>query len=149
MQLQNWNLLVLQLTDEEQYAVGVRVVCAMYVRMRRHKDIDKNFYTRSMRNTILVAEWLLPESISANIPRNGELSPDVCSSCHNIFGETVGGRLRESCHICQSTRDSISGYELQELCRHLRMSWHQIELHLIHAILGEVAYGNPSSPKTT
>jgi len=39
--------------------------------------------------------------LSKYIPRF--LSPDICFNCHHDFGDTIGGRLRNGCPICQST----------------------------------------------
>lgn len=124
-----------QLEDSHEHKQAVRIVCNMYLRMRMHSDNDRCFYCNYMRNTKLVAKWLLPEETIKTYSWIDHEAPDVCSSCYYNFGTTPGGRLREGCFRCQNARDAISGYEIQQLSQILCIGYKMIEYYFSLAIL--------------
>lgn len=44
------------------------------------------------------------------------LEADICGNCLTYFGHTVGGRLREGCHICQNS-SNVTNRRLGNFCR--------------------------------
>lgn len=57
-------------------------------------------------DTLSILKLLVPEDVNelraaVTIPRTS--SADVCFNCHYDFGDTIGGRLRNGCPICQTT----------------------------------------------
>ena len=81
------------------------ILCLKFDLLKRVKSEDCEPW--SIMGT-LIEDYKIPFRMNT-IPYPNTLEPDVCLACQHDFGDTIGGRLRNGCPVCQN----FGSYKLQ------------------------------------